>query len=270
MTLIPALAGSRILVHGHRGARAVLPENTLPAFEHAIRAGADVLELDLAVTEDNVLVVTHDPVLNPAICSGPGTTKVVREMTLSELRQWDCGALRNPAFPRQKPVPGARIPALDEVLDLAERGGFAFNIEMKSSPEKPEYTPAPEEFARLVLEAVRRHGLERRVIVQSFDFRTLDAMRRLAPEIRLAALFERDARDFETIAREAGAGIAAPHYRLVTPAKVQAAHEAGLQVVPWTANTEDVWDRLIAAGVDGIITDDPEALIGYLKEKGQR
>jgi len=268
---LATLAGApRILVHGHRGARAVLPENTIPAFEHAIRVGADVLELDLAVTKDSVLVVSHDPVLDRAICSGPDGTTVIREMTLAELRRWDCGARKNPAFPKQKPVPGTSIPTLDEVLDLARLGNFEFNIETKSFPEHPEYTPAPDEFARLVLEAIRRHGLESWVIVQSFDFRTLQALRRLAPAIRLAALFDRDGRDFQAIVREAGASIAAPNHRLVTREKVNSAHEAGVQVVPWTANTQADWDRLIEAGVDGIITDDPEELIRYLKTRGLR
>jgi glycerophosphoryl diester phosphodiesterase len=268
---LATLAGApRILVHGHRGARAVLPENTIPAFEHAIRVGADVLELDLAVTQDSVLVVSHDPVLNPAICSGPEGAGVVREMTLAQVRRWDCGARKNPAFPKQKPVPGTRIPTLEEVLDLARLGTFEFNIEMKSFPEHPEYTPPPEEFARLVLEAIRRRGLESRVIVQSFDFRTLRALKRLAPEIRLAALFDRDSRDFQPIAREAGASIAAPNHRLVTREKVKSAHKAGVQVVPWTANTQAEWDRLVEARVDGIITDDPEELIRYLRMKGLR
>lgn len=268
--LLASLASGRIAVHGHRGARAVLPENTLPAFEHAIEAGADFLELDLAVTRDNVLVVSHDPVLNPAICQGPEGTRVVRELTLEELRRFDCGAQKNPAFPKQRPVPGARIPTLDEVLALAPRGSFGFNIEMKSFPDKPHYTPTPEEFARLLLEAILRHQLERRVIVQSFDFRTLRALKRLAPEIPIAALWSSGPRDFVSIAQEAYATIVSPHFRLVTPEQVRAAQEAGLQVVPWTVNEPEDWDRMIAAGVDGIITDDPAALIAHLKRRGLR
>jgi len=263
-------APAQVLVHGHRGARAVLPENTLPAFEHAIEAGADFLELDLAVTRDNVLVVSHDPVLNAKICSSSGGSRVIRELTLEELRRWDCGSMPNPDFPKQRPVPGAKIPALDEVLRLASRGSFQFNIETKMSPERPKYTPPPAEFARLLVEAVRRHKLEARVIVQSFDFRTLHAVRKLAPEIRLCALYGSGSRDFVSVACEAGASIIAPRYSLVTPAKVAAAHAAGLQVIPWTANTPEIWEKLIAAGVDGIITDDPDALIQYLKNKKLR
>lgn len=259
-----------ILVHGHRGARAVRPENTLPAFEYAIGVGVDALELDMAVTKDDVLVVSHDPLLNPEICTGPGAPRPIRTLTLNELRQWDCGAKRNPAFPRQTPVPGTRIPTLDEVFALAPRGKFDFNIETKIFVDHPEYTPSPEQFARLVLDCVRRHGLESRIILQSFDFRTLHAMKKIAPRMRLSALYENGPDSFVAVSQRAGAGIVSPEKALVTPEKVKAAHAAGLQVVPWTANARAEWDALVAAGVDAIISDDPAALIEYLKEKKLR
>jgi len=264
-------AAPRILVHGHRGARTVLPENTLPAFEYAIREGADVLELDLWVTADNVLVVHHDPLINTTICEGPGGERTIRKLTLEQVKQWDCGAKKNPDFPRQEPRPGTRIPTLDEVLALVPRGSFWFNIEMKSQPAKPELQPPAEEYAKLVAEAVRRHRLENRVIVQSFDFALMRALHQVAPELRRAALYAGLPRDFTELAREAGnTPIVSPHYSLVTPERVKQAHEAGLQVVPWTANTADVWDRLIAAGVDAIITDDPKGLIDHLRARGLR
>jgi glycerophosphoryl diester phosphodiesterase len=267
-TLLLVAAEPRILVHGHRGARARFPENTLPAFDYAIAQGVDALELDMAVTKDNVLVVSHDPVLHPPVCSGPQPRAVIHELTLAEVREWDCGAVRNPAFPTQQTVPGTRMPTLDEVFDLAGRGSFAFNIETKSFPEHPEYTPPPEEFAKLVLAKIRAHKLEKRIILQSFDWRTLVAMRKLAPEIRLSALTDKDTRDFAAIAKEAAnAEIVSPAASLVTPEKVAAAHAAGIQVVPWTANTKPEWDRLIAAKVDAIISDDPAALIAYLRTK---
>jgi glycerophosphoryl diester phosphodiesterase len=265
-----ASAATRILVHGHRGARAVLPENTIPAFEHAISVGADVLELDLAVTKDNVLVVSHDPVLNPKICQGPPGTRVIRQMTLAELKRWDCGSLKNPAYPRQRTVPGTRVPTLDEVFELAKKGTFEFNVETKIFADNPGFTPAPLRFAQLLLEAIRRHGLESRVMVQSFDFRTLKEMKRLDPKIRLSALYGIGLRGFDSIGAEAQANIVSPQYALVTPSKVAAAHKAGYKVVPWTANTKADWDRLIAANVDAIITDDPAELIAYLKSRGLR
>jgi len=261
-----ALAGAdtaRVKVHGHRGARAARPENTIPAFEYAIAAGVDVLELDLSVTRDNVVVVSHDPYLEPPICSGPKDKVAIRESTLAEVRQWDCGAKQNPGFAKQQTVPGTRMPTLDEVFALASKGKFEFNIETKISVQRPELAPPPDEFARLVLEQIRKHRLESRVILQSFDFRTLHAMKKLAPDIRLAALYSGPAKGFVEIAREAGAGIVSPVFPLVTPEQVKAAHAAGLQVIPWTANTSADWKRLIEAGVDAIITDDPAALIAY-------
>ena len=259
-----------ILVHGHRGVRAMRPENTIPGFEYAIQAGADVLEMDVAVTKDNVLVISHDPHINPEICTGPHPGIAIRQLTLNELREYDCGALKNPHFPKQQPVPGTRIPTLDEVLSLSEKSNIQFNIETKSFPDHPELTPPPDVFARMLLDVIRKHKLDSRVIVQSFDFRTLHATKRLAADIRLSALWEGDARPFVDIAREGEAGIISPLFKLVTPQQVKAAHEAKIQVVPWTADTPADWQMLIDAKVDAIITDDPAALIGYLKEKGLR
>lgn len=261
----------KILVHGHRGARAMFPENTIPAFRYAIEAGADVLELDVAVTRDNVLVVSHDPHLNPAICTAPaGLPTTIRESTLAELRKWDCGAKQNPGFPKQKVVPGTGIPTLDEVFELAPIGKFDFNVETKSFAKNPELTPAPAEFSRMLLDAIRRHHLEARVIVQSFDFRTLYEMKKLDPAIRLSALRDGKETDLASIATGAGAKIVSPQFRMVMPDRVRAAHKAGIQVVPWTANTPDIWDWLIECAVNAIITDDPAALIAHLKKRGLR
>jgi glycerophosphoryl diester phosphodiesterase len=270
LSIMSSPAESKILVHGHRGARALRPENTIPAFEYAIQAGADVLEMDVAVTKDNVLVISHDPHINAEICTGPHPGIAIHELTLAELRQYDCGALKNPHFPSQQPVPGTRIPTLDEVLSLAPRGSFQFNIETKSFPDHPELTPPPEVFSQMMLDEIRKHKLERRVIVQSFDFRTLVAMKKLAPEIRLAALWEGSARPFVDIAREAHAGIISPMFSLVTPDQVKSAHAAGIEVVPWTANKPEDWQKLIDAGVDAIISDDPASLIAYLQQRGLR
>ena len=256
----------RIEVHGHRGARALRPENTLPAFEYAVEQGVDVLELDMDVTKDGVVVVSHDPILKAPICTGPKAEAVIYKSTLAELREWDCGAVRNPLFQRQQPVPGTRIPTLDEVFDLAPKGNFRFNIETKIDPSKPDLAPPPAEFARRVLDVIRKHHLESRVILQSFDFRTLHEMKRMAPEISLSALYEGAPKSFVEIAEEAGADIVSPAHALVTPDLVRAAHAAGLKVVPWTANLPADWDRLIAAQVDAIISDDPAALIAYLKK----
>jgi glycerophosphoryl diester phosphodiesterase len=266
-SLAASVWAQAIQVHGHRGARAMRPENTLPAFEYAIAQGVDALELDMAVTRDNVVVVSHDPRLSAPVCTGPRDHAVIHELTLAEVKQWDCGAKQNPLFPKQQPVPGTRMPTLDEVFDLAPRGKFLFNIETKSFPDHPELTPPPEEFARLVLAVVRKHHLESRVVLQSFDFRTLHAMKKLAPEIRRAALWEGRPRSFVEIGKEAEAQIVSPQFRLVTPEQVKAAHAASFEVLPWTPNAPADWKRLVDAGVDGIITDDPAALIAFLSPR---
>jgi glycerophosphoryl diester phosphodiesterase len=292
------IAPRQVQIHGHRGARAARPENTIPAFVYAIENGVDALELDMAVTKDNVVVVSHDPILRSPICSGPQPMAIIRQLTLDQVRQWDCGATQNPGFPTQQAVPGTRAPTLDEVFQLAPRGSFKFNIETKIFPHRvtqaeaeemlrgmalpadsergraavkaivmvgPDVTPSPEEFVKLVLETIRKYHLEERVILQSFDYRTLHAMKRLAPEIVLSALSSDRDRSFVEIARDAGASIISPEYRTVTAEKVREAHSAGLQVVPWTADSPADWDALIAAGADAIITDDPAGLAAYLK-----
>lgn len=265
MTLAASGAWGAIQVHGHRGARAMRPENTLPAFEYAIAQGVDALELDMAVTKDGVVVVSHDPELRAPVCTGPRDEVPIHSLTLAEVRQWDCGAKQNPRFPKQQTVPGTRMPTLEEVFALAPGGKFLFNIETKIFADKPELSPPPAEFVRLVLALIRKHRLERRVVLQSFDFRTLHEMKKAAPEIRLSALYEGPPRDFVEIGKEAGAQIVSPEFHLVTPEQVKAAHAAGLEVLPWTADTPADWAMLAAAGVDGIISDDPAALIAFLK-----
>lgn len=287
-----------ILVCAHRGGRAYRPENTLAAFEYGIEVGADALELDLAVTRDDVLVVSHSPFITQPVvedpemraelagervCDGPpvppGTA--IRTMTLQQVKEYECGTRRLAEFPQQAAVPGERIPTLDEVLALAARhpaGVFLFVVEVKSFPAHPELTPTPEEMARMVNEAVVRRGLGSRVIVQSFDFRVLRAMRDVNPKIRLAALVGESRSDavmgievpdksFAWIAQRTGAEILSPDECMVTPEEVAWAHARGLQVVPYTVNDETGWKRIAEAGVDGIITDDPAGLLRWLREQ---
>lgn len=287
-------AAETILVHAHRGGRAARPENTIPAFEYAIQHGADVLELDLQVTKDNVLVVSHSPYLtqpegdtpflkavfaNERQCVGPALPPgtFIHSLTLAQIKQYDCGVKQLTAFPKQRTVP-ATIPTFDEVLALAPQGHFDFNVETKISPLRPDLTPSPEEFVAMIDKAVRRHRLETRVILQSFDFRTLVAMKKLDPQIRLSALFGQAKYDplmgikdpdksFLHIAQVSGAGILSPDDSLVTPEAVEAAHKAGLQVIPYTVNDEAGWKRMADAHVDAIITDDPAGLLAWLRSQ---
>ncbi|MFH1725331.1 MAG: glycerophosphodiester phosphodiesterase [Elusimicrobiota bacterium] len=268
----------RIEVHGHRGARAVLPENTLAAFAEALRVGVDVLELDLVATKDDVLVVSHDQEVNRTLCLGPGGKKVrgpipIRSLTVNEVQSYDCGSLKNPRFPKQKPVPGERIPTLDEVFRMVlgsehpAAKTVRFNIETKIVPARPELSPTPGRFAKLVVDAVRKHGLAGKVIVQSFDYRTLAAVKELAPEIKIAVLISENLPDLPAIAEALGAEIISPNHRWITKEEVRRLQEQGVRVVPWTVNEEDDWIRMLEYGVDGIITDDPERLIDFLSKR---
>jgi len=285
-----------IQVHAHRGGRAARTENTLPAFQYAIGLRVEALELDLAVTRDNVLVVSHSPYLtqphyddprmdavlsNERHCAGPelppGT--LIHSLTLAQLRQYDCGATTLAAFTKQVAVPNTSIPTFDEVLALAPQGTFDFNVETKIFPTHPEITPSPEVFVKMIDDAVRKHHLQQRVILQSFDFRTLRAMKQLDPDIRLSALFGQAKYDsfmgitdpdktFTHIAQIAGLSkgdFLSPDESLVTPEAIAAAHSIGLKVVPYTANTPESWKKLAEAHVDAIITDDPAGLLDWLR-----
>ncbi len=272
---VSSLAQARIEVQGHRGARAVRPENTLVGFKYALGAGVDVLELDLGVTSDDQLVVLHDPAVSPKRCTTGGkklpASIPVRSLTLAAIRAFDCGSLPHARFPRQERVPGAGIPTLAEVFALAKgHPKVGFNIETKLVPGHPGAAPPPERFAELVVAAIRAAGVVERTTVQSFDQRTLQAVARLEPKIRRVLLVAENHIDHVAVAKAAQASIVSPNHRWIVKADVERMHAAGLKVVPWTINTPESWARLVEMGVDGIITDDPAALVAWLKAKGLR
>jgi glycerophosphoryl diester phosphodiesterase len=287
-TALPPVAGAFDL-QGHRGARGLAPENTLAAFSLALGIGVTTLEADLAVTSDGVLVIAHDPVLNPDLVrdadgrwlASPGPA--VRTLTLAELKRYDIGRV-NPAsryakqFPEQKAVDGERFPTLDEVFALAKASGkpVRFNLETKIRLAHPEETVDPETFARLVIAAVRAAGLASRVTVQSFDWRTLRAVQQRAPEIATACLtgenpgYDLTAYDgsLPRLVKATGCAMWSPHFRTATAALVAGAHALGLTVVPWTVNDPADMDRLIDLSVDGLITDYPDRLRAVLARRG--
>ena len=194
MRIAPALD-----VQGHRGARALRPENTLPAFEYALAAGVTTLELDCGITSDGVVVVCHDPVLNPDITRGrdgawiTGPAIALHELSYDELLRYDVGRIRPGSayaarFPRQVGTDGVRIPRLNEVFDLAARSGrddVSFNIETKVSPLAPGLTRDPFEFTDLLVNEIARAGITSRTTVQSFDWRTLQHVKRHHPALSL-------------------------------------------------------------------------------------
>jgi glycerophosphoryl diester phosphodiesterase len=258
-------------VQGHRGARAIFPENSLPAFEYALRVGAHTLELDVGVTKDDQVVVAHDPYVTPELCLAPDGSRLkapiaIRTLTLEEVQSYDCGSLPNPRFPRQKRIPKTKMPSLEEVVLLAKKHPTArLNVETKIVPSQPDLTPDAQRFAELVVAILAKHGMIERSTVQSFDRRTLIAAKKCAPKLSIAQLTGENAPDFVALVKSIGADILSPNHAWISKEDVDALHRAGVRVIPWTANDEATWARLISIGVDGIITDDPEGLIQYLK-----
>jgi glycerophosphoryl diester phosphodiesterase len=307
VVLLLAAPAQALDLQGHRGARGLAPENTLAAFEAALSIGVTTLELDLAMTRDGVLVVSHDRRLNPDHTRGPDGEfleregPAIRSLSFAEVQRYDVGRLKAgsayaASFPQQRAVDGARIPALTELFDLVRRAGadhVRFNIETKITPTSGNETPDPEAFAAAFAKAVREAGLTARVSMQSFDWRTLAALGRIAPEIERVCLTA-EALNFDTIRRgepgpspwlagldiddfggavprlvaASGCATWSPLYRNARPDDVTAAKALGLKVIPWTVNERADMERLIALGVDGIITDYPDRLRAVMAERG--
>lgn len=301
--LVPAAAGAFDL-QGHRGTRGLAPENTLAAFTRALAIGVTTLETDLALTRDDVVVIAHDPYLNPDLtrdadgrwlaAKGPS----IRSLTLAQLRTYELGRT-NPAskyaaqFSDQVAIDGQRFPTLAEVFALAARAPVRFNIETKITPDSGDETVDPATFARLTIAAIRAAGMADRTTVQSFDWRTLAEVRRQAPEIATACLTI-ESPNFDTVRRStaapsawhagldlrqhggslprlvaaAGCGTWSMFWRNLSPAEASEARSLGLKVLPWTVNDPIEMGKLIELRVDGIITDYPDRLRRVMADKG--
>ena len=245
-------------VQGHRGSRWTHPENTIAGLEEALSSGADVLEFDLGMTSDGILILSHDPVINPSICrhkSGmPLFQKwVIREKTLSELKSLDCGAMINPRFPFQRTILGTEMPTLEEVFKWIRSNSsekakkIRFNIETKISSK----TASPTQFAKEFVRVVKKHGMKHRTVMQSFDFRSLEEARRIDPTIEIALLVSTQSWDeIDKEAKGLEASIISPPHRWVTEEIMSKAKASKYKVIPWTANAPRDWKRLIRLGVD--------------------
>jgi glycerophosphoryl diester phosphodiesterase len=264
-------------LQGHRGARGLAPENTLPGFERALAIGVDTLELDVGVTRDGVVVIHHDRRLNPDLARGadgkwvaaPGPT--IFSMTYEELQRYDVGRIRPGSdyarrFPHQKPIDGTRIPRLGELFAIVP-SSVKFNIETKLDPEAPEETLAPEPFARAVIAEVRKAGVAARTTIQSFDFRSLKVVEREAPEITTAYLTSGANSDPDKV-RAAGARLWSPDFRDLDAEKVAAARATGLRIIAWTVNEPTDIARALDMKLDGVISDYPDRVRAELKRRG--
>lgn len=295
-------------LQGHRGARGLMPENSLPAFEKALALGVTTLELDTVLTADGVVVVHHDRRLAPQRTRDAAgdwiaeeTPPAVLDLTAAELAGYDIGRAKPgsrvaKSFPDQQGQDGVAIPTLAAVLARAEALSGAtirYNIETKIAPDSPEDSADPQALAEALIAIIREAGVAERATVQSFDWRTLQIAQRLAPEIAPVYLtaeqdwldtlgrgdpqpspwlgglaFDWAATTVPQAVRRAGAAVWSPYYRDLTAADVKEAQQLGLRVVPWTVNDAAAMASLIDLGVDGLITDYPERARQVMAEKG--
>jgi glycerophosphoryl diester phosphodiesterase len=292
-------------LEAHRGGRALWPENTLPAFGKALSLGVDTLELDLGVSKDGVIVISHDRHLNPDLAADaqgryvPAPGPVLMSLTLQEIKSYEIGRIRPGSdyakrFARQEPMPRVTMPTLVELIALVKKSGnqqVRLNIETKIDPTKPDEAPTPERFVDLLLEVLAREGFSERVMIQSFDWRTLQLVQARQPKIPTVYLsIESDeestvypdkpspwtagfdpmrfGKSTAQAVHAAGGKIWSPFYRNIDLAKVEEAHKLGLRVVVWTVNDGTEMARLIDMGVDGIISDAPDILRATMAAKG--
>jgi glycerophosphoryl diester phosphodiesterase len=266
-------------IEGHRGCRGLMPENTIPAMMKALELGVTTLEMDAVITKDNRVILSHEPFFNHEITTGPDGKYIteqderklnIYQMTYAQTQLYDVGLKPHPRFPNQQRLKATK-PLLSEVVENVEayhklKGGpeVFYNIETKTQPATDnQYHPAPEEFVNTLMKVIDGGNISDRVIIQSFDFRTLKVVHKKYPTIKTAALVEDfDKRTLEEQLKALGfkPTIYSPAYSLVTPELVAKCHERKIKVIPWTVDDKATIEKMKAAGVDGIISDYPNLL----------
>lgn len=274
MTSLLDINAQKIDIQGHRGARGVKPENTVPAFIYALDQGVTTLELDVVITKDGKVVVSHEPWMSPAICRTSAGEDIpesqekqlnIYQMTYEEVRSFDCGSKGNSRFPDQEKENVSK-PLLSDVIKAAEKHiksytqyEVDYNIEIKSDSKGDNiYHPDITKFSNLVYELIDQYLPMERVVIQSFDFRVLKYWHVKYPKVRLAALVE-NSKSITSNLTELGftPTIYSPDYTLLSRKKIEQLHAKKIKVIPWTVNDPDKMKELISWKVDGLITDYP-------------
>lgn len=263
-------------LQGHRGARGIFPENSLEGFISAVDLMVNTVEMDVVISADGQVVVSHEPWISSTICTDKlgnelpsGKQLNIYHMSYAKVRSYDCGSQEHPDFPLQAKIPTYK-PLLSEVIDAVEQTAekldtdpLTYNIEIKSSPETDGvFHPAPEEFCRAVLQVIEEGGIRDRAIIQSFDPRALRVSKKLAPAIPVALLVE-SSDGFESDLEKLGftPDIYSPYFRLVDEEMVRTCHKNQIRIIPWTVNEEEDMAELLDLGVDGLITDYPDVAL---------
>lgn len=260
---------------GHRGCRGLMPENTTPAMLKAIDLGATRLEMDVVISKDNQVVISHDFYFHQAITTTPDGKTLTKEeaeklllyyMPYDSIRKYDVGLKPHPDFPQQQKIPAYK-PLLTELIDAVEKyakekgRSITYNVEIKSKPEfEGKKHPPVEKIVDLTMKVIREKGIEKRTLVQSFDPRAIQVMHRKYPEMLTGILIDgNDKRSLEEQLQQLGYNPDAynPHFSLVTQTLVDQCHQKKIRINPWTVNTLEEMKRLVSLKVDGIITDYP-------------
>ncbi len=268
--------GRQFDLQGHRGARGLFPENSIEGFVAAVELQVNTVEMDVVISKDHQVVVSHEPWMSSVICWGLNDKPVpegqgikIYDLTYDQVSNFNCGSQPHPDFPLQAKIPTFK-PLLSEVISEVEARTNAlklepviYNIEIKSTPEGDGiFHPAPEQFCKLVLSVLEEAQLLDRTVIQSFDVRSLQATRQLNPSVSLALLIE-ESSGLEADLAQLGftPAIYSPYFKLVNKELVEACHAKNMKVIPWTVNEEEDMVRLLDLGVDGIITDFPDVAL---------
>ena len=262
-------------IQGHRGARGLMPENTIEGFLKAIDLGVTTLEMDLAVSRDNQLVLSHEPYFSPEFCADSlgqriteSTKSNIYELSQSEIEKCDCGSLKHERFPNQKKFKVSK-PTLDDVIDSVEsyttQQGIAsvnYNIEIKTRAELDNiYHPEPSVFSDLLYDKLKEKNVLNRSTIQSFDFRPLQYIQKKYPGVTLALLIENELgwqKNVDSLGFKPD--IYSCYFKLLTEDTIAEIKKSGISVIPWTVNDTKDMQQLIDWGVDGIITDYPDRI----------
>src|SRR6187402_3704418 len=266
-------------VEGHRGCRGLMPENTIPAMLKAIDLGVTTLEMDVVITKDNNVVVSHEPWFETEITTKPDGSFVnpveamqynIFQMNYEEIVKYDVGMKAHPRFPQQqkikaiKPLLADLFDSVAESMKIRRRPFPYFNIETKCLPAGDgRFHPKPEEFIELLMAVIKEKQLEERVIIQSFDFRTLKYLHEKYPSIKTAMLIEdSDENDFDGQLNKLGytPEVYSPNHTLVDEKLVKQCHDKGMKIIPWTVNDTKQFKKLKKLGIDGVITDYPDKI----------
>ncbi|MCA0132845.1 glycerophosphodiester phosphodiesterase family protein [Winogradskyella alexanderae] len=272
-------ANSKLDVQGHRGCRGLYPENTLPAFKKAIELGVTTLELDIVISKDNKVVVSHEPYINSVICYDVNGNTISEDEALQynfyklnyeAIKHFDCGSKFHPVYPNQKKLKTYK-PLLKDLFDLVESLGanVRFNIEIKSDEEYyGKFTPFPREYVSVVLKEINDSGFTNRSNLQSFDINVLEEINKQDPKMPVALLVEEDEEILKKLqSLSFKPKIISPFYKLLSKDLISTLHAENHLVIPWTINEVKDMTHLIDMGVDGIITDYPDRLIDLLENR---